>query len=202
MIIFSFGITKAILSYKGQSIAPTTLELVAGTVLAAVLYWIGLYEAKKYKWLFQVDLAPLIGYCTKCFIGGALGVFFNTDGICIVLFLSTLPVIPFIYFSGVVLHVFIWVYSGRVAFGFTLLLLARRGRVRAQIWRRQGVIDFLSEYGPAATLAERYGRSARFGEVGMVAGLICGAALSVSPIVIFLNWGMSIFIYMYVAKSG
>jgi hypothetical protein len=36
------------------------------------LYWIGLYEAqdsKKWGWFFQVDLAPTIGYCTKCVVG-------------------------------------------------------------------------------------------------------------------------------------
>ena len=35
---------------------PTTLRL----------YWFGLYEDSiKWKWLFQVDLAPAIGYCAK-----------------------------------------------------------------------------------------------------------------------------------------
>ena len=31
------------------------------------LYWFGLYEdSMKWKWFFQVDLAPAIGYCAKC----------------------------------------------------------------------------------------------------------------------------------------
>lgn len=34
-ILLSFGIIKAILTYKGKSAAPTTLDWVSGTLLAA-----------------------------------------------------------------------------------------------------------------------------------------------------------------------
>ena len=34
--VFSFGIVKTILTYKGQSIAPTTLDWVAGTFMTVV----------------------------------------------------------------------------------------------------------------------------------------------------------------------
>ena len=34
--LFSIGIIKAVLAYKGQSITPTTLDWVGGTLLAAV----------------------------------------------------------------------------------------------------------------------------------------------------------------------
>ena len=34
--LFSFGAVKSILAYKGQSIAPTTLDWVSGTLLAIV----------------------------------------------------------------------------------------------------------------------------------------------------------------------
>jgi len=34
MTVFSFGVTKAILTYMGQSTAPTTLDWVAGALLA------------------------------------------------------------------------------------------------------------------------------------------------------------------------
>ena len=34
-MILSFGIPKAVLAYKGQSIAPTTLDWIGGTLLAA-----------------------------------------------------------------------------------------------------------------------------------------------------------------------
>jgi len=73
LILFSIGVTKGILSYKGQSTAPTTLDWIGGALLAAVLYWIGLYEqrdAKKLEWFFRVDLAPAIGYCTKRVVAG------------------------------------------------------------------------------------------------------------------------------------
>ena len=36
MTIFSFGITKGILAYMGQSTAPTTLDWVSGALLAIV----------------------------------------------------------------------------------------------------------------------------------------------------------------------
>ncbi|KAN0136617.1 hypothetical protein V8E53_005664, partial [Lactarius tabidus] len=68
MTVFSFGIIKGILTYMGQSTAPTTLDWVLGALLAVVLYWIGLYEerdSKKGEWFFRVDLAPAIGYCAK-----------------------------------------------------------------------------------------------------------------------------------------
>ena len=35
------------------------------------LYWIGLYEdSNKWKWFFQVDSAPAIGYCAMRVVGG------------------------------------------------------------------------------------------------------------------------------------
>jgi len=65
--VFSFGTIKTILTYMGQSIAPTTLDWVSGTLLTIALYWISLYEeSNKWKWFFQVDFAPAIGYCLKC----------------------------------------------------------------------------------------------------------------------------------------
>jgi hypothetical protein len=36
MTVFSFGITKGILAYLGQSTAPTTLDWVSGALLAVV----------------------------------------------------------------------------------------------------------------------------------------------------------------------
>ncbi|KAH9175797.1 hypothetical protein EDB89DRAFT_1847158 [Lactarius sanguifluus] len=72
-IVFSFGIAKAILSYKGRSTEPTTLDWVGGALLAVFLYWIGLYEqrdARRWEWFFHVDLAPGVGYCAKRVVGG------------------------------------------------------------------------------------------------------------------------------------
>ncbi|KAF8267799.1 hypothetical protein EI94DRAFT_1729454 [Lactarius quietus] len=196
MIIISFGITKAIIAYRGQSIAPTTLELVVGTVLAAVLYWIGLYEAKKFEWLLQVDMAPAIGYSIKRFIGGVLGVLFGGDGMLIIIWLSTLPVIPFVCFSGFVLRrsVGAWVYNFLTVFGliFWRSTRTRRVRGRTQLWGWQGVMGFLAEYGPTAPLAEQYGRLSWFGAVGTVVGLLCGITLYLSPQAVFYFEGLYI----------
>lgn len=89
--IFSFCVEKDILSYKGQSITPTTLDLVSG-VLAVVLYWIGQYEGytKKLEWFFQFDLAPLIGYCVKRVVGEVVGTLFFLDGLFVITSLSNL----------------------------------------------------------------------------------------------------------------
>ena len=84
VVISAFGISKAVCAYHGQSVAPTTLELVGGTFFAVMyvlvrfpfqycldltvwgvhrLYWLGLFEAEHpQKWpsFFHVDLAPVI----------------------------------------------------------------------------------------------------------------------------------------------
>lgn len=68
--VLSFGTIKTILTYTGLSIAPTTLDWVAGTFLTALLYWIGLYEeSNKWKSFFQVDLSPALVYCAKRMLG-------------------------------------------------------------------------------------------------------------------------------------
>jgi len=63
VVISAFGISKAVCAYQGQSVAPTTLELVGGTFFAVILYWLGLFEAEhpqKWPLFFHVDLAPVI----------------------------------------------------------------------------------------------------------------------------------------------
>ena len=48
----------------------TELEVLNEVPTASRLYRIGLYEdSNKWKWLFQVDLAPAIGYCTMRVVG-------------------------------------------------------------------------------------------------------------------------------------
>ncbi|KAH9034556.1 hypothetical protein EDB84DRAFT_1258551, partial [Lactarius hengduanensis] len=59
--VFSFGAAKAILTYLGQSTAPTTFDWVRGALCESIRYWIGLYEqgdSEEWEWCFQVDLAP------------------------------------------------------------------------------------------------------------------------------------------------
>ncbi|KAN0131777.1 hypothetical protein V8E53_010428 [Lactarius tabidus] len=85
--VFVFSITKSILTYKGLSTMPTTLDWFSGGVLAVVLYWIGLYEGQdstKWKWFFQVDLAPKIGYGAKRVVGEVLWPLFFFDGLIVI----------------------------------------------------------------------------------------------------------------------
>jgi hypothetical protein len=85
--MFAFAITKGILTYEGLSTMPTTLDWLSGGVLAVVLYWIGLYEAQdstKWKWFFQVDLAPKIGYATKRVVGEVMWPLFFLDGLIVI----------------------------------------------------------------------------------------------------------------------
>ncbi|KDQ57201.1 hypothetical protein JAAARDRAFT_157341 [Jaapia argillacea MUCL 33604] len=50
-----FGLSKAYLSYKGQSTAPNTLDWLYGVVVFLLIYWLGIYEthsALRVPWLF------------------------------------------------------------------------------------------------------------------------------------------------------
>ncbi|KAH9964103.1 hypothetical protein BC827DRAFT_49382 [Russula dissimulans] len=62
-IILGLGIPKAVYSYNGQSLISTTLDWVAGILLALILYWLGVIEANRpglSPLFFQVELAPPI----------------------------------------------------------------------------------------------------------------------------------------------
>jgi len=73
VLIFTIGVVKSIISLKSQSITPTGLELAGGSALAALLYWIGLYEAvEPWGWVFHVNWAPGISFGSKYFLGGVL----------------------------------------------------------------------------------------------------------------------------------
>jgi len=64
-VIVSFGTAKAVLSYKGQSIAPNTLDWILGVFWAIVLLILGLYEnvdPPVAKWFFHTDYAIYICY--------------------------------------------------------------------------------------------------------------------------------------------
>ncbi|KAH9060680.1 hypothetical protein EDB87DRAFT_1614773 [Lactarius vividus] len=173
MTVFSFGSAKAILTYMGQSAAPTTLDWVAGTLLAVLLYWIGLYEqgnTKKWEWFFRVDLAPGIDHCTKRVVGGFLGTLFYID----FLFIAP-PLIGLLGCLVVCLHdespplgsfgIAVSVYLLYFCVGvFTGL-----GRIQADNWGShwQRLIRFVDNYGPMAPLVEEHEWS---GEVGAIVG--------------------------------
>ncbi|KAI9435757.1 hypothetical protein H4582DRAFT_1968557 [Lactarius indigo] len=181
--VFSFGITKGILTYMGQSTAPTTLDWVGGALLAVALYWIGLYEqenAKKWGWFFQVDLAPGIGYCAKRVVGGVMGILFSLRGTLAITSLSSLPVFLLAHFVS---HVPVDAWLG-VYVGFTIcaqFLWHWTRRVRARVWGWQRVMSFMDDYGPGAPLAEQH---EWFGAMGAIVGFFCGTALVWSPLAV------------------
>ncbi|KAI0263238.1 hypothetical protein BC834DRAFT_324666 [Gloeopeniophorella convolvens] len=75
IVLIAVGLAKFILSLKGQSATPTGLEWMAGSILAAILYWLGLYEAvepPRWIWFLHTDYAPAISYSCKCFLGGVM----------------------------------------------------------------------------------------------------------------------------------
>ncbi|TFK31737.1 hypothetical protein BDQ12DRAFT_92627 [Crucibulum laeve] len=59
----SFGFSKAALSYRGESTAPTTLDWLYGVVVFLMLYWLGIYEKHALHnspWLFEVDYLSML----------------------------------------------------------------------------------------------------------------------------------------------
>jgi len=57
-----FGLSKAGLSYHGQSTAPTTLDWIYGVVVFILLYWLGIYEKHTLHdlgWFFEEDYLSL-----------------------------------------------------------------------------------------------------------------------------------------------
>jgi len=191
--VSSFGITKGILTYLGQSTAPTTLDWVSGTLLAVVLYWVGLYEdrdSKKGQWFFQVDLAPAICNFAKRFVGEVLWLLFCLDGLVLISslsnFLGNLVVLLLVRsvphfplgaqwgaYLGFVFCVHILWYS--------VVALTRRVRARSGGWQR--VLRFVGDHGPVP-LPERHGR---FRAVGTIARLFCGVILVGLSLVIYLH---------------
>jgi len=186
-ILFSIGITKGILTYKGKSTAPTTLDWVGGAFLAVVLYWIGLYEQRdeiKWEWFFQVDLAPAIGYCTNRVVGGVMLPLLFLDGLFVfTLSLSSLLCMLASYLLNHYLPdwdgSFWGAYLGAVT--YFCMNLTREARRRTRAWQR--AMCFVDEYGPGAPLPKRYGWfGLGFGAVGTVLGLLCGIALVGLPL--------------------
>jgi len=72
---------KAVLSYQGQKVAPTTVDWIGAGVLALGLWWLGLYESVEppvLPWLFSRDYSYAIALgalegISGAFIGGFVG---------------------------------------------------------------------------------------------------------------------------------
>lgn len=180
-VVFVFGLTKAILTYMGQSAVPTTLDWVSGALLAVCLYWVGLYEAicsKKWEWFFHVDLTPTICYSFMRFVGGVLGVLFSLQGTLAITSLCSIPVFLFAHFiPRIALDIWLVVYIC-----FTLgahYSWMKTWRLRGWGWFRQYAAHLLQTYGLAAPLSEKHEWS---GTVGTTMGFFCGIALVCSPL--------------------
>ncbi|KAI0340590.1 fungal immunomodulatory protein [Trametopsis cervina] len=62
-ILLGLGIWKTVASYRNEAILSTSLDLLLGVILAAILYWLGLFEAvqpPRLRWLFEYDYATLL----------------------------------------------------------------------------------------------------------------------------------------------
>ncbi|KAI0273969.1 hypothetical protein BGY98DRAFT_921265 [Russula aff. rugulosa BPL654] len=62
-VILGVGVPKAVYSYKGLALISTTLDWLAGVILAVILFWLGVIETRRPELsprFFQVDWAPPI----------------------------------------------------------------------------------------------------------------------------------------------
>ncbi|KIM81246.1 hypothetical protein PILCRDRAFT_505831 [Piloderma croceum F 1598] len=72
LVITTVVAWKAVLSYRGQLVAPTTLDWISGGILALGLWWLGLYESVEppvLPWLFSRD------YSHSIVVGARDGIF-------------------------------------------------------------------------------------------------------------------------------
>ncbi|KAF7357774.1 hypothetical protein MVEN_00823400 [Mycena venus] len=69
-----FGAVKAVLSYRGQTTAPTTLDWIYGIIVGSALYWLGLYEeecpGKLPDWIFKTDVVESVMETVNVLRGG------------------------------------------------------------------------------------------------------------------------------------
>jgi len=188
--VLSFGAVKSILAYKGQSIAPTTLDWVSGTFLTVVLYWLGLYEgSSKWKWFFQVDFAPALGYCAMRAVAEFIWLLFDLDGLPIVSSLINSLNWLFVYVSVCYLPHVSPLSGAGIAVGFSIVfwtmligLVVRLTARRVLNRGRKCAMGFVDIYAPSARHAERY---ESFGAVGTRVRFVCGIALIFLPFVVF-----------------
>jgi len=187
--VLSFGAAKSILTYKGQSIAPTTLDWVSGSFLTVVLYWLGLYEDSiKWKWFFQFDLAPAIGYCAMRAVAEFIWLLFYFGSspifasLCLLL-IRLFQHMQICYFP----HLFPFAsvaFTVSTCLCLLLLLIVFRRIARRVIDRElERLVGFVHIYGPGTSRTELYGWS---GAVGTIVRFFCGTALFCLPFVVFL----------------
>ncbi|KIM40766.1 hypothetical protein M413DRAFT_446149 [Hebeloma cylindrosporum] len=65
VVTVSFGMTKAVLTYKDETIIPITLEWIAGVVVSLFLFFLGIYESgnavpRYLSWMFEPDCMDVV----------------------------------------------------------------------------------------------------------------------------------------------
>ncbi|KAJ7461605.1 hypothetical protein FB451DRAFT_1371311 [Mycena latifolia] len=60
VLMLGVGIYKATASYLGQSIAPTTVELIMGVGWTIICYWVSFTEQENSTWIFAYDLSGIL----------------------------------------------------------------------------------------------------------------------------------------------
>ncbi|KAI0320947.1 hypothetical protein OF83DRAFT_1168869 [Amylostereum chailletii] len=63
-LVVAFGVPKALASYRGETLA-TTLDLVSGVVVAAIMFWVGCLDSSgdanpTWPWFFRWDYARVV----------------------------------------------------------------------------------------------------------------------------------------------
>ncbi|KAH9996398.1 hypothetical protein BJV74DRAFT_287864 [Russula compacta] len=190
VVLLGIGLFKFILSLQGQSIAPTGLEWVGGSVLAALLYWIGLYEVvepPRWEWFLHIDWAPAIGFAWKCFLGGVLQAF--------VLYWEMLPFCLFIGIPLLVLsRISQYSISGNgidilvswLFVAFLIIVLPEKWRMWKHMWVWAPVKRFFLKYGSNYPKRRRYRLP---GKAGFILGLLSGLVLTgLLPIVLLAHF--------------
>jgi len=72
-LVLTFGVSRVVLKYHGQTVAPTILEWVMGVIITIGLYWLGFYEGIDppiWPWFFHKDYSrPFLRYMRLIYIG-------------------------------------------------------------------------------------------------------------------------------------
>ncbi|KAI0263234.1 hypothetical protein BC834DRAFT_844660 [Gloeopeniophorella convolvens] len=157
----------------------------AGSILAAILYWLGLYEAiepPRWIWFLHTDYAPAIGYSCKCFLGGGKASSITYSGcavdVCAVMQALALywEMLPFCLFIGIPVLVLMRVPSHPVLLfpGHLNYFAVVKWRIWKRMWVWHPIRRFFHSYGVNYPTPGRY---RLFGKAGFILGLLSGVVL-------------------------
>ncbi|TDL15060.1 hypothetical protein BD410DRAFT_140117 [Rickenella mellea] len=136
LLTFLFGLSKAILAYKGQSLAGNSVEWVFGVVCSLALYWLGLYEKRPpppLRWMFKRNYAPYIKskwpifkFLSLVTIVTLFAIFYFLPLLVYIFSPPNTPMEPYLYYLSliVVIGPHVLLYGG---FGVYICILTVRG---------------------------------------------------------------------------